>query len=189
MARSQTKTTKSETLTIRLDLKTRFVLEYVSRLKGQSITTVVERAILTAASQETVPDLSSFGPNDALTWHDFWDVSEGVRALSLSSRTEFFPTYEEDRKLSFCKEHWPFFFANSKRRAFLNHYVDVLWPRIDEFIQMHEDQKSKDYFAAGHAMQKALSDAKLKAPEWPIVEKPEPPKPNKSRDLDDEIPF
>jgi len=187
MAR-EPKAAKSETLTIRLDPKTRFILEYLSRLKGQTITTVVERAIVGAASQEMVEDPQYPGQPDS--WQRFWDVSDGCRALRMYERPEFFPTYEEERRLAFCKEHWPFFWGNPDRGRFLNHYVDVLWPRIDEFVQMHEDQKANDYFAAGKAMQEALRNAKLKAPDWPIPQKNvETPSKPKSRDLDDEIPF
>ena len=189
MARDTAKTGKSETLTIRLDPKTRFILEYVSRLKGQTITTVVERAIVNSASDETVID-REFGGQ--LNWQDFWDVSEGVRFLKIASRSEFFPTYEDERRLAFCREHWPFFWSSGARKTFLNYYVDILWPRIDEFVSMHEDQKATDYFAAGKAMQQAIGNAKLKVPEWPIKNKPEPPAAKEkpiSRDMDDDIPF
>ncbi|MFW8587479.1 hypothetical protein ACOJBM_29200 [Rhizobium beringeri] len=87
MAKDAAKSGKTETLTIRLDPKTRFILEYMSRLKGQTITTVVERAIVAAAAQETVVDREYGGQ---LSWDSFWDVSEGVRALNLASRSEFF---------------------------------------------------------------------------------------------------
>ncbi|MBX3572444.1 MAG: hypothetical protein KF694_08850 [Mesorhizobium sp.] len=186
MAR-EPKTRKSETLTIRLDPKTRFILEYLSRLKGQSITTVVERAIIKAADQETLESWSNNTPDG---WQDFWDVSEGVRSLKIAMRSEFFPSYDEEKRLAFCKEHWPFFWSSETRKNFLNHYVDVLWPRIDEFVQIHEDQKASDYFAAGNAMRAALSNAKLKAPDWPVApKKTETSGKGYSRDLDDEIPF
>ncbi len=193
MAKASQKAGKSETLTIRLDPKTRFILEYVSKLKGQTITTVVERAIVSAASDEKLNDYEYGGD---LSWHDFWDVSDGVRALRMAARKEFYPTYEEDKRLTFCREHWPFFWSSKERKVFLNYYVDVLWPRIDEFVQMHEDQKATDYFAAGKAMRAALSDAKLKAPQWPLPEKKHDPKPIVEQkpgfpalDDDDDIPF
>lgn len=189
MAR-EPKPRKSETLTIRLDPKTRFILEYLSRLKGQSITTVVERAIMKAADQETLPNYKTSIPDG---WQDFWDVSEGVRALKISKRSEFFPTYEEERRLAFCREHWPFFRSANDPDRYLNYYIDVLWPRIDEFVQMHDDYKATDYFAAGRAMQEALKAAKLKAPEWPIPEKkiepPKKPSGYQKPDDDSEIPF
>ncbi len=189
MAR-EPKTGRSETLTIRLDPKSRFILEYLSRLKGQTITTVVERAIVAAASQESVQDPD--WPNQPDSWQRFWDVSDGCRALRMAERSEFYPTYEEEKRLAFCKEHWPFFWTSPKRTTFLNHYVDVLWPRIDEFVQIHEDQKASNYFAAGQAMKEALSKAKLRSPEWPIPAK-KVEEPEKSaihfRDMDDDIPF
>jgi hypothetical protein len=166
MAKEATRGGKTETLTIRLDPKTRFILEYLSRLKGQTITTVVERAIVGAASQEMVHDPRY--PDQPDSWQRFWDVSDGCRALRMAERSDFFPTYEEERRLAFAKEHWPFFFQNEKRDSFINHFVEVLWPRIDEFLQLHDDEKANDYFAAGKAMQEALRKAKLQAPDWPI---------------------
>lgn len=167
MAGESKRGSKSETLTIRLDPKTRFVLDFLARLKGQNITTVVERAIVTAASQENVADPRH--PSQPDSWQEFWDVSEGVRALKIASRSEFYPTFEEERRLVFTREHWPFFYANAYKEVFLNHYIDVLWPRIDEFVLLHEDSKTRDYFAAGRAMQIALRSAKLAAPDWPIA--------------------
>lgn len=186
MAKEPNRGGKTESLTIRLDPKTRFVLEYLSRLKGQTITTVVERAIVSAASLETVADPSYPGLPDG--WQQFWDVSDGCRALRMAERPEFFPTYEEDRRLAFAKEHWPFFWSTSERSRFLNHYVDILWPRIDEFVQIHEDNRSKNYFAAGQAMQDAIRDAKLRAPDWPHQRKPPDALPADD-DHPEEIPF
>lgn len=179
------RTGKSETLTIRLDPKSRFILDYVSRIKGQTITTVVERSIMAVADQERLQDYELGG---TLGWTDFWDVSEGVRALKISQRREFVPTFEEEKRLAFCKEHWPFFWSKADRLNYLNYYIDVLWPNIDHYVQLHDDGKATDYFGAGKAMQEALKAAKLKAPDWPIVTK-EQEKKKLSRDLDDEIPF
>lgn len=191
MGRPVSKNPKSEALTIRLDPKTRFILDYMARYKGQTITTVVERAILAAAAN-TVIDRSDGYEDHQITWQDLWDVSEGVRALEVSKVPELIPTFEEERRLSFVRNHWPFFYANEKKQSYLNHYIDVLWPRIDEFIQVHEDMKRSDYYAAGNAMVEALKAAKLQPPKWPI----EPARPtlekgsgNLSRDLDDDIPF
>ncbi|WP_157783880.1 hypothetical protein [Sinorhizobium fredii] len=185
MARSSARAGKTEMLTIRLDPKTRFLLEYVARRNGQTITTVVERAILTAASSNPIPAPGEYDPD--ITWQDIWDVSEGVRKLRMARIPELFPTYEEEHRLAFAREHWPFFYTGRDSEKLITPYVDVLWPRIDEFLQMHEDGRAKDYFAAGTAMQQALREANLKAPEWPVAEKPKPPK---STPLDDsEIPF
>lgn len=184
------KPSKSETLTIRLDPKTRFMLEFVSRLRGQTITTVVERAITEAANRATIESIEndySRGGNTTLelSWRDFWSISDGERALKMAEKEELHPTFDEEKRFAFAKEHWPFFWASSSRIRPQQHFIDILWPRIDEFIAIHEQERSQDYFAAGKAMQNALQDAKLKAPEWP---QPKPP-PKASRELDDEIPF
>lgn len=191
MARKPAPPTKSETLSIRLDPKTRFVLEYLSRLKGQTITTVVERAIVAAAEQETLKDQVNGWD---LNWKDFWDVSDGVRALNITRRREFFPTFEEERRLAFCEEHWPFFFHNDRKVAVRLSFMNILWPRIDEFIAIHEETKTGGgYWAAGEAMQDALRNAGLKPPSWPV---PQPQKQDAKpqsayqKKLDDgEIPF
>ncbi|MBX5148463.1 hypothetical protein [Rhizobium lentis] len=191
MARTPAKGGKTEMLNIRLDPKTRFILEYMSRLRGQTITTVVERAIIAAASGTPIVRGDDYG-GEEITWQDLWDVSEGVRALNISKVPELYPVYEEERRLAFVRSHWPFFFTGENKRTYLNHYVDVLWPRIDEFIQIHEDMKHSDYYAAGNAMVEALKAAKLQPPKWPV----EPARPTSekggskfSRDLDDDIPF
>lgn len=190
MAKDTTRGGRTETLTIRLDPKTRFVLEYVSRLKGQTITTVVERAIVAAAEQETLADENNGG---RLDWRNFWNVSDGARALNLARRAEFFPTFEEERRLAFCEEHWPFFFINEHRRIVRPSYMNILWPRIDEYISIHDNIKvGGEYWAAGRAMQEALGKADLKAPDWPTKapdKSPRTPLIKPSSDLDDDIPF
>ncbi|ANM10376.1 MULTISPECIES: hypothetical protein [unclassified Rhizobium] len=191
MGRPASKNPKSEALTIRLDPKTRFILDYMARYKGQTITTVVERAILAAAANTVITRSDGYDDHE-ITWQNLWDVSEGVRALEVSKVAELIPTFEEERRLAFVRTHWPFFFTGESKRTYLNHYVDVLWPRIDEFIQLHEDMKHEDYFAAGKAMAEALKNAKLQAPKWPVERStatPEKSAGNFSRDPDDDIPF
>ncbi|MET4635002.1 hypothetical protein [Kaistia defluvii] len=162
MARNTVKVGKSETLTIRLDPKTRFILEYLSRLKGQTITTVVERAIIEMAT-ETL--FRSNGKD--LTWQDLWDVSEGVRSLNIAGHHQFFPTYDEEKRLEFTKKHWPFFYLDYMFNKFDRPYIEVLWPRIDEFIQIHEESRATNYFEAGRQMKKALEAANIEPPVWP----------------------
>ncbi|MCF6118517.1 MAG: hypothetical protein EOS26_03290 [Mesorhizobium sp.] len=184
MAHAPKKTAKTESLAIRLDPKTRFILDFVSRAKGQTITTVVERAIYEAAAQVRASD----GEND-YSWQDVWNEAEGARALRAATIRDLFPTYEEERRLNFARRHWPFFYTNDRLHAVQTLYVEVLWPRIDEFIQLGDDKLQEDAWAAGTAMQEALRAAKIQPPEWPPKPKSNdfgrPPK----QELDDEIPF
>lgn len=172
---------KSETLTIRLDPKTRFMLDFVARLRGQSITTVVERAISDAANRATIEDEFSREP---LTWRDYWSVFEGERALKIAKEPELHPTFEEERRLAFCREFWPFFFSGNRNGDIRTGYVEVLWPRIDEFVELYENTKTTNYFAAGEAMKAALLTANVAPPDWPSKAKAPV-----DRSLDDEIPF
>lgn len=181
---------KSETLTIRLDPKTRFMLEFVARLRGQTITTVVERAISDAANRATIEvqevDYSRDGVQTTeLSWRDFWSVNDGERALKIARQPDLHPTYDEEKRLAFCRTHWPFFFTGGRDDAGMKTgYLEVLWPRIDEFVAMFDSTKSENYFAAGNAMLAALRKANVAAPDWP------PKAGNRSsRDLDEEIPF
>jgi hypothetical protein len=183
---------KTEILSMRMDTKIRFLLEALAKLRGQSITTVVERAILEVA------DHADFGHNK--TWRDYWHVSDGVRALKLAAAENLYPTYEDECKLAFARTHWPFFYMTSACTTHRVSYINIIWPRIEEMFGLWEMTKATDYFAAGKAMQRALEAADIAPPDWPI--KPEKPKPvapsqnggpswdaPKGGDLDDEIPF
>ncbi|MFE0233645.1 hypothetical protein ACFW0F_06890 [Brucella anthropi] len=190
MAVDRKRQTKTESLAIRLDPKTRFMLEFISRIKGQTITTVVERAITEHAENVRATMYWPDGNSENVGWRDLWTISEGERALRLAMVREAFPSYEEEKRLEFTREHWEFFYTSKDMLTFQTFYVDVLWPRIDEFIQIGEDNISTDLFAAGKAMRDALKTAGLEAPEWPRQKKPASsggsiPK----RDLSDEIPF
>jgi hypothetical protein len=176
---------KTMALSLRLDPKTRFILEFVARIKGQSITTVVERAI-----KETADGLG-IGPRydeqgnieDQLTWSDFWDPSEGVRTLRVLNSSDCPTTYDEDELRAFTLAHWPFFYTDQRRREPHRTYVDVLWPKIGAYAELWREKKRSDYWAAGEAMQADLAAARIAPPDWPP--KPEP----KTDPADIEIPF
>ena len=95
MTKAPTRGGKTETLTIRLDPKTRFILEFVSRVKGQQLTTVIERAISEAADKVTVPDFARNHTKEDgsyfFGWRDVWRVNEGERALLMAGHRELFP--------------------------------------------------------------------------------------------------
>lgn len=184
------RTPKTESLTIRLDPKTRFILDWVARLRGQTITTVVERAINEGAS---AIDLSSY---DNRTWRDFWDVSEGVRALNIAAEPLLHPTYEEEERLAFVREHWPFFFTSDSKTVFRRVNLDILWPDIETYMKAHREGKASDYWHAGKMMKAALQAAHIASPDWPkeavqnaLSGSGRAQKRLELDDLDDEIPF
>lgn len=197
MASDPKRAGKTEVLSMRMDPKTRFLLDVLTRQRGQSISTVVERAVLEAA------DNAGFGHEGKTNWRDLWHVNEGIRFLRMWGERELFPSYEDEYKLDFARTHWPFFYASTSYRTFKEWSIEIIWPRLDEFLDIWTKTKSTDYFAAGKAMQRAISDAGVKAPDWPPKSEPtlsKTEKPNatsgvplwdapKGGDLDDEIPF
>lgn len=187
MAEDRRKAAKSETLTIRLNPRTRFVLEFISRKRGQTITTVVERALETAGEQAVIQSAD----NSVSTWKDYWDISEGVRALRLAAVPELYPTYEEERRLDFAKKFREYFFVDGDCISIDRIKVDVLWPRIDEFIDILENNKHKDYWMAEKEMRGALWMAKVNPPKSRagVKENLFYGKPARSDDPDDDIPF
>lgn len=190
---------KTEVLSMRMDPKTRFLVEVLARHRGQSISTVVERAILEAADNAHIG-----GSEKAKTWRDYWHISDGVRALKMAADQELYPTYEDECRLVFTRTHWPFFYTEANCKFHKPWCIDIIWPKIDQFLEMWEDTKSNDYFATGKAMQQELRAAGIAPPDWPTKapEKPAAPPPTKPSggagpswdapkggDLDDEIPF
>jgi hypothetical protein len=186
MAKETKKGAKSEILSMRMDQRTRFLVEFIARFKGQSITTVVERAIQEAADNVA---LSNAEFDDG--WKAYWHVNEGIRSLKVWSEKRLFPTFDEEEIVSFTKIHWPFFYANEQCNSYKEWSIDVVWPRINEFVETWKTTKSTNYWASGKAMQEAIAGAGLKAPEWPPkqVQAIPVPKGRLSDQLDDDIPF
>lgn len=174
---------KTQTLSLRLDPKTRFILEFMSRVRGQSITTIVERAIKEAAEKTGIGPTTDRRGNDIeqQLWSDFWDPDEGVRNLKLIACTDYTTTYEEDEIRRFTIDHWEFFYTKADGFTPKRHYVGVLWPQIQNYVTMWRDTRKSDYWAVGKRMAEELTAAKLDAPEWPRIKVP--------RALDEEVPF
>ena len=179
---------KTLTLSLRLDPKTKFILDFVARIKGQSITTVVERAI-----KETADGLG-IGSDHAYqqSWSDFWDPNEGVRTLKLLGNAYYPTSFDEDELKAFTVAHSDFFYTkgNEPRRG----YLEVLWPRMENYIEIWREKKSTDYWAAGEAMKADLLAARVNPPDWPPKTNPssKPARTDPSGpppEFDDEIPF
>ena len=189
MAAERTRGTKTQSLSLRLDPKTKFILDFVARIKGQSITMVVERAIKDA-SAGVVIDADDVG--DGFNWSDYWDPSEGVRTLKLFTAREYPTTYDEDELREFTLLHREFFYKDSKGKQPHRAFLEILWPSVGRYIEIWRDRKTADYWAAGDVMKEDLSAAGVKPPEWPSKQKTESlptPAAQEPSDLDDEIPF
>lgn len=173
------KRAKTETVTLRLDPKTKFMLDFMTRVQGRTITAIVEHAVRDAASNSGIE--GDF--NTTKTWASFWDANEGVRTLKLIADPNYPTNFEEDELLAFAQAHWEFFYTSANTETPRRAYLEVLWPRVEEFLSIWQAQRQEDYWAAGKAMAAALSSAKLQGPVWPRGNT------KKEVDLNDDIPF
>jgi len=163
------------------------MLEFVARLRGQTITTVVERAISAAADEATIPYVNPFDQTERFeSWRQYWDVIDGIRELRMAAEPKLHPSYDEERRLAFARRHWPFFYEDQHYAKENKPFVYVLWPRIEEFIKLDDEMRRIDYFAAGRLMVEVLEGADLKAPTWPPIDGEGPTPAYK---FDKDIPF
>ncbi len=163
---------KTETLSLRLDPKTKFMLEFVARINGQTLTTIVERSIRSSLGAVHT------GGNIPRDWTHFWDPQEGIRTLKLLQCNEYPTTPDEDDLKKFVTIHWPFFYASRTFEEPHRVYVEILWPKIAQYRRIWGERRNRDFWAAGDAMAATLSAAKVQPPEFPrgiIVRKGQKP--------------
>lgn len=188
---SDRKRSKTETITLRVDPKSKFMIEFLARIDNQSLTAVVDAAIRDRADSRgvTVGYDESEHVDVTRKWHDFWDPSDGIRTLRLLAEPAFKTSFEEDEIRQFTLDHWPFFYTNRgadiPRRAF----VDIIWPSLEKVLEIWRSTKSQDYWAAGKEMQHLLKSAGVAPPRWPPKEEIAAANRQTPDDLDDDIPF
>ena len=88
---------KTETLSLRIDPKTRYGLELLSRIQRRSGTGVVEWAIGQALDRETVRDRVGNEWKLEQAMHRLWQVDELPRLLAMALEFPSLLTYEEQR--------------------------------------------------------------------------------------------
>jgi hypothetical protein len=170
---------KTETLSLRLDPKTKFMLEFVARVRGQSITTIVERAIRSSSAPRRLGDAAKRGSGD-LNWVDFWDPDEGVRMMKLLACDEYPSTYDEDELKDFMRVHHEFFYKGYFGEIPRRPYLRVLWPQIGRYRRIWIEERDRNYWAAGEAMAADVRAANIRPPVWP-------PPPQEAKNADSDI--
>jgi len=150
---------KTETLTVRISPQTKFLIEFLGRLLGQSLTTVVERALAEAAQRATF--MAKNGTQRH--WSDFWYDSEAARELQMAGEPNLHSPYSHRKRREFAEQLWPFFFKDKNCVDVNEAYATVLYPVIDEFKYIYEEKHSLE--DAGRAMAKYLQDAGLDPPD------------------------
>jgi len=187
MPADRTPRTKTQTLSLRLDPKTRFVLEFLAKLNRHSITTIVEDAIKRQGARTKLDPFDE----ESKTWRDFWDISEGVRQILMLAEKEIPSDYEDDELREFIKWHIEFFSETNELSNPDRINVEILWPSIEQYLTTWNETRRTDPWAAGKAMANAIASAGVEPPKWPRDKKepPAPKVPDIIRDMDDEIPF
>lgn len=185
---------RTESLSLRIDPKTKFVLEFMVRATGLRLTDLIEKAIKDYADKTRV-GMEQF--EEGKNWLTFWHPEEGVRMIKLLFDPDVQTTYEEDELKDFIELHREFFYDTiggtvSPTVAF----VQVLWPEIDRYLSDWRDNKSKDRWATGRAMLVSIKAAGMLGPTWPRgATTPSPPPSRRTAasaklpSMDDEIPF
>jgi hypothetical protein len=181
--------TKTENLSIRLDPKTKFILDFVVRMKGVRTTDLVARAIKELADATRVRGNDENGFEYEKGWLNFWHPEEGVRILNLILDADIPTTFDEDELAEFVKQHWEFFFGTANYKNPIPVFIQVLWPDIQKYLNHWRENKSISRWGTGDLMLKAIKAAGMRGPDWPRqTSKPSVSK-KPTNDLDDEIPF
>lgn len=186
---NERKRAKSETITLRVDPKTKFMIEFLARLDSQTITAVVDAAIRERADSRGIQvDYDSLNHVAVVRyWSEFWDPSEGIRSLKLLAEQNYNSNAEEDEIRQFALSHWQFFYTDPEGQNPRRAFVDILWPSLPHLIELWHKQKCVDYWVAGKEIKKILTAAGIASPAWPPKTEisARPP----TNDLDDDIPF
>lgn len=171
---------RTEALSLRLDPKTKFILDFMVRVTGIKITDLVERSIKKMADETLVRH-----EDVPVNWMYYWDPREGVRTIKLLSDPDVYTNFDEDELIAFIKDHWEFFSLKPDLSSLVGGYIDVIWPRIDEFREHWRQNRANNRWSTGEIMLAAINAANMKGPDWPRVAKP----PLSPKPFDDDIPF
>lgn len=158
---------KTESLTLRLDAKTKFQLDLVSRVRGESITAFIQAQARTAA-EELRFSREGFGQYD---WSVFWHPHEGVRAVLWVLLSKDNLTNEERLLREFVDAHREFFLQSSSRTVGDSSsllpqpavsQIEALWPRLGEFVEAWETTRLREPEKVRTEMQLLLAEAEVR---------------------------
>lgn len=150
---------KTETLSVRLDEKARFALDFLARLYGQSLSVVVERLAVTDATRARFTGSLNDG-----AFQKLWSPEPGVRELAIAALPELFPSMAEERRLLFCRTHWPYFYNDKQCTEVHLVRLSVLWSKVDDYIETFILSRSDDYLCAAKLMTADLEKAGVEPP-------------------------
>lgn len=180
---------RTESLSLRIDPKTKFVLDFMVRVTGFRITDLIEKAIRDYADKTRVGE-DQF--NEGKNWLHYWHPEEGVRMMNMINDSDLQTNFEEDEIRDFVDQHWEFFYSSPTDKKPLTVFVQVLWPKINDYIEHWRENKTRNRWATGLLMLTAIKEADMQGPNWPrkaSAPKPHPVARKPHDDINDDIPF
>lgn len=179
---------KTESLSLRIDPKTKFVLDFMVRVRGLRITDLIEQAIKDYAEKTTIG--GTWQSEEGKSWLHYWHPEEGVRTIKLIMDSDVKTSFEEDEIVDFVNQHHEFFLTgHAQHRQPTTVFIQVIWPNIYDYLEHWRENKATDRWSTGMRMLQAIKAAGMKGPEWPRMSKAAVPATFQREELDDEIPF
>lgn len=175
------KLSRSETVTVRLDPKLRYLTELAARIHRRTLSSYIEWAIKDALDGESIRPTwqAGFNASDHTIGHEaeyLWDVDEADRFAKLALRYPYLLTHEEQVLWKVIQENgflWRGRFGGSTN--------EWAW-KVEEgnlvFGRLREHWDKFNAVAQGQAEKSIL-------PDWPKQK----PKATGFEDLEDDIPF
>lgn len=175
------KLSRSETVTVRLDPKLRYLAELAARLHRRTLSSYIEWSIKEALDSEALR--SNEGIQDSIgTEAEFlWDVDDADRFAKLALRYPHLLTHEEQVRWKLIRENgylWKGSYAGRRKEwSWTVDEASFIYPRLREhwaaFCRAADTGQGKD-----------------KLPTWVKTEPIKPP-PSKTGfdDIDDDVPF
>ncbi|MBM3099166.1 hypothetical protein JRX38_14335 [Gluconobacter cerinus] len=164
--KKRVKAPKTESLTIRLDPKMRFALEFVARINGQTITKVIERAVTEMAERTTIGE--NDGTFNKRNWKHYWDVNDGVRFIHVANDDLTHPSFEEDEIMDYIRSHWNYFSCNPDLRTLKRDSIEVLWPHINNLVELWKETRGSKRTVCSSRMRDLLRSAGILDAAWTV---------------------
>lgn len=119
--------TRSETLAIRLDPRTRYMLELASRIQHRTLSSVVEWMINNSLKDIMVNEKESL----ANAQNQLWDIDESDRLLKLAFNYPSLLSFDEQKMWKLIREHGHFWKGEYVER---DNGKEWVWMPIEETI-------------------------------------------------------
>lgn len=165
---------KVSRLALAIDDKTKFQLEFASRVSGLPTAKFIEQAVKKAVSELSLSEVTEteenldeeYSSEISLTrnWSSYWDNEEGVSMVTLLTceLMKNYTTAKDDKIASFIFSHWNYFGPDEKLQGLSRSHCNMIWPHIDNLVEEWNKNKAKDGNCGIKMLNKILVNTDLK---------------------------